>query len=398
MKILFITSRYPFPLEKGDKLRAFNQIKELGKSHQVLLFSVTESPVLKEWSDVLANHLYAQRFTELKPIRKGLNFLRGLFNQLPFQVNYFFYKSAQRKLNRFILKYQPDVIFCQLVRMGEYARHLHYPKAIDYMDAFSMGILRRKNNAPFYAAPLFDIEYRRLRNYELQIFNDFKRGMIISQPDKVALGLVDKENIVVVPNGVNLEYYFPKPEIKKTCDLIFTGNMSYAPNISAVLFLHQEVLPILQKQIPNIKIVIAGANPTSRIMSLHSENFKITGWVEHMNDCYAASRIFIAPMQIGTGLQNKLLEAMAMGLPCITSSLANDSLNAKPDKEILIADTPKQYVEHIVSLLNNPELAAEIAEHGRAFVKQNFDWARNNELIEKVLNQCIKDYHQSTTD
>jgi len=137
--------------------------------------------------------------------------------------------------------------------------------------------------------------------------------------------------------------------------------MGYPPNINAAEYLVRKILPVVIKRKPDIKLLIAGANPHLRVSVLKSANVEVSGWVSDMRECYAAAKIFIAPMQIGTGLQNKLLEAMAMQVPCITSALANQALKAAENEEILIADTPAEYANCIIDLLNNPNLAEKIA-------------------------------------
>jgi glycosyltransferase involved in cell wall biosynthesis len=173
---------------------------------------------------------------------------------------------------------------------------------------------------------------------------------------------------------------------EKEYDLVFTGNMGYPPNINAAEFLAHKILPLVQPFKPDIRILIAGANPNIRVSVLKSENINVSGWVPDMRECYAMAKIFIAPMQIGTGLQNKLLEAMAMQIPCITSPLANQALLAKENEEILIADTPEAYAQHVLFLLDHPEKASQIAKAGHDYILKNFTWEAETDKIEKLLN------------
>jgi glycosyltransferase involved in cell wall biosynthesis len=171
----------------------------------------------------------------------------------------------------------------------------------------------------------------------------------------------------------------------KEYDLVFTGNMSYPPNVQSCEFLVNKILPLVTEVKPAIKVLIAGANPTMRIQVLRSAMVEVSGWVPDMREAYAQSKIFLAPMQLGTGLQNKLLEAMAMKIPCITSPLANQALNAKPGEEILIGETPQEYATHIINLLNNEKLAAGIAEKGYQFVLKNYSWETETAKINKLI-------------
>ncbi len=385
MKILYLTSRFPYPLEKGDKLRAYNQISELSKSHQVILYSITENQITEKSELEVKKVTYFHQYSYLPLLRKYLNLARGLFNSNPFQINYFYNKSRQKQIEKLITRFDPDVLFCQLIRMSEYIKNNDTPKVLDYMDAFSKGVQRRMLVEPFYLKKIYNIEYQRLLKYEARIHQDFDASIIISNADKEFIPLKNEELIEIIRNGVNFNYFKPQPNKVKEFDLVFTGNMSYPPNVSAVLYLHQEILPLLKLKLPNIKILIAGANPASKVEELNSPNFVVTGWVEEINDYYAKSKIFIAPMLIGTGLQNKLLEAMAMQLPCITSSLVNQSLGAKENVEILVANTAQEYADHVLLLITQKDFAEKVAQAGYAFVKQNFSWSKSVEQLNRIF-------------
>lgn len=385
MKILFLTSRFPYPLEKGDKLRAYHQIRELSRKHQVILFSITENRIQKKWDDAIEEVTYYHQTVYLSAIRKLFGVLRGFMNKLPFQVNYFYAKSRKKSVDKLITRFDPDIIFCQLIRMSEYVKDASTPKILDYMDAFSKGIQRRMEQQPFYMKGVYRMEYKRLAHYEKDIYDAFNASVIISVADRNELHLEANKPVSIVRNGVNFDYYHPQPDTPKNFDLVFTGNMSYPPNVSAVLYLYHEILPLVKQTRPDVRVMIAGANPVHRIRELNSPDFVVTGWVEHMNVCYAQSRIFIAPMQIGTGLQNKLLEAMAMQLPCITSPLVNQSLDAEAGKEILIASGAEEYARAISTLLGDIAYAGEVANAGHLFVKKHFSWEKTTETIEQIM-------------
>ena len=147
----------------------------------------------------------------------------------------------------------------------------------------------------------------------------------------------------------------------------------------------KKILPLVKLKYPDIKLLISGTNPAKKVLMLKSENVIVSGWVNDMRDSYAMAKIFIAPMQIGTGLQNKLLEAMCMMLPCITSNLANCALGAENGKEILTANSPDEYASHILLLLNDNEKAKSLAKSGNSFVKLNYNWEKINDKLNKVI-------------
>ena len=392
MKIFVLLPRIPWPLEKGDKLRAFNQIKQLAKNNEVVLCALnTDKKVRKEDAfKALQPHCISVTFIDISKLSILINIIKAFFKGLPLQCGYFYNAKAHKKIRNIIKKHKPDMLFGQLLRVAEYIRHENTSKTIDYQDVFSMGMKRRCDIAPFYMKPFFNMEYRRLKRYEHDIFDDFDVKTIISLPDREHIDHPKKDEILIVPNGVDHEYYTPR-ECEKKYDIVFTGNMSYAPNVNAVEYLANYILPLVWKKLPDAKMYIAGATPDPRVKKVASDRIIISGWLDDMRDAYAQSKIFIAPMRIGTGLQNKLLEAMAMRLPCITTSLANNSLLASEEKnEILVGDNEQELAEHIITLLTNKDKADEIAQNGYDFVHRVYDWGMATKIMEDEMKLKIE--------
>ncbi len=380
-----VLSRIPYPLDKGDKLRAFHQIKSLSEQHEVHLFALNDAKIHPQALEVLNQYCTTICIASISKIEIVMNLLFGFIGNKPFQVYYFHHRSAQKKFDAFFQQVNPDAIYCQLIRTAEYAKHINrVPKTIDYQDAFAKGMERRMKNAPFYLKPFFRSEYERLRQYEHIIFHYFEHHVIISEQDKNFIIHEENNKIVVIPNGVDL-YYFT-PQIKtKDFDLVFTGNMSYPPNINCAQFLINEVMPLVWLHKPHTNILISGTSPVKEVLSLASEKVKVSGWVEDIRTSYARSKIFVAPMQIGTGLQNKLLEAMAMQIPCITSPLANAPLGAKNGEEIMVGENKNVIAQAILDLLDNEPKMNDLAHKGRLFVESNYSWNTHNKKLADII-------------
>ena len=390
MKIFVLLPRIPYPLEKGDKLRAFNQIKQLAKHNEIVLCALNDDPKVSEQDAFHALQPYCQsiNFIRITKLQILLGLVRAFIKGLPLQCGYFFNRKAAKKIDALIAKHKPDMLFGQLLRVAEYIRYKNIPKTIDYQDIFSYGMKRRADIASFVTRPIYNMEYRRLCRYEAAIFEDFDVKSIISEPDRDLFPHERRDEILVIPNGVDHDYFKPQ-EREKLYDLVFTGNMSYPPNVNAVDYLANEILPIVWKTLPEVKLYIAGATPDPKVKKVESERIIVSGWLDDIRDAYAQSRVFIAPMRIGTGLQNKLLEAMSMRLPAITSPLANASLGAKPDEEILIGSNAKEMAQHIITLLTDKEKAEHLAQAGFDFTNRVYDWGKATEILEKVMNQAL---------
>ncbi|MBX2973318.1 MAG: glycosyltransferase [Flavobacteriales bacterium] len=387
MKLLVLLSRVPYPLEKGDKLRAYHLMVRLARQHEIVLCCLSDGPTDPEHIAHLRQFCSHIEVIRIPKWRILLKLGTAIFSRLPFQVAYFHHASAQRVIDRIIREHKADHVLCQLVRTTEYVRaHPTLPKTLDYMDTLSKGMERRTRNAPVHLRPLLQAETRRLIRYENLMFDLFDNTVIISAQDREYLYHPLRDQVSVIPNGVDTEHFSPQVQEAKY-DLVFTGNMNYPPNIDSVLFLVREVLPIVRRERPGTTLLISGVDPSTEVKDLarRDPGVVVSGWVKDIRSSYASARIFIAPMQIGTGLQNKLLEAMAMRMPCITSALANNAVRAKPGESILIGHTPTEYAEHILRLLGDTSERERLAEAGYKLVRDRFNWDRSAEDLEKLL-------------
>lgn len=389
MKIFVLLPRIPYPLEKGDKLRAFNQIKQLAKNNEVVLCALNDKNIDEQKAfQALQPYCSSINFIKLSKPRILFGMARAFLKGLPMQCGYFYNRKAAKKVDALIEKHQPDILYGQLVRVAEYIRHKNIPKAIDYQDVFSYGMKRRRDIASWITRPVFNMEYQRLCRYEAKVFDEFDLKTIISKPDRDLIPHPKKDEILIIPNGVDHEFFKPQQQ-EKRYDIVFTGNMSYAPNVNAVDYLANEILPLVWKQVPEAKMYIAGATPDPKVRKAASDRIIISGWLDDIRNAYAQSRVFIAPMRIGTGLQNKLLEAMSMGLPAITTPLANASLGAKPDEEILVGSNAEELARHIITLLTNTDKASQIAQAGFDFTNRVYDWGKTTEKLEASMSSLF---------
>ncbi len=386
MRIFVLLSRVPYPLEKGDKLRAFNQIKELARSNELILCALNPNKNLDK----------QKAFSKLQPYCHSINFLDlplhlrywnmavAFFGNIPIQSGYFYNKKADREIRRLIATYKPDHIYCQFIRTSEYIKKINIKKTLDYQDVLSHGIKRRMKKASLFTKPFFKMEYERLISYERYVFDYFDNKTIISEPDKNLIQHKNKEEIHVIPNGVDHSYFKPNDK-ERTFDVLFNGNMAYPPNVDAAEYLIKEVMPIVWKELPETSVLLAGASPVKKVLSLQSELVKVTGWLDDIRDAYSSARIFIAPMRIGTGLQNKLLEAMSMKIPSITTPLANDALQAKDGSEILIGTNASKLADQIIDLLQDEKLYKLVSQNGYDFVHKNYSWKNATEKLNELI-------------
>lgn len=385
-----IVSRFPYPLEKGDKLRAFQHLSYLKQAgHEVHLIALTDEAVSEKSKAKIESLCAAVQIIKLSLLSRLINLVFSFFRGLPLQVGYFYSKSIHKLVDQTIREIQPELIYCQLIRTALYKKNFeNIPGIIDYMDAFSIGTAQRLKNAPSFLKPIFKRELDKVKSIEMGSFKWFKSHLIISDQDRQNMSVPDVAALRVIPNGVDTDFFQPS-DIPKTTDITFVGNMNYPPNIDASIFLVREIMPLVWKSKPDATVQLAGANPHSSVMALASERVKVTGWVNDIRDCYHISRIFVAPMRTGTGLQNKLLEAMAVKLPCITTTISFTPLHAEAPKDILVGNTKEEIAGHILFLLQNSDKADLIARSGFDFVTGTYSIRHSYQILGTVFTQTV---------
>lgn len=384
-RILFLTSRFPHPLDKGDKLRAFNQIRTLGSRHELHLVSVDLQP--QRESALQAVRPFCASITELiLPLwQRVLQLPLALRTGLPFQVQYFHSRSLERRIQRLARVLRPDVVHCHLIRMAPYVhRDMAKRSTLDYMDCFSIGALREAGWTRGPKRALLRWEHRRLLRYERETWSRFHGHCVISPEDRARLPVAEPSALSLVPNGVDREVFRPLPR-EPRYDILYTGRMSYPPNIAAALYTAEEVLPKLRAKKPDANLLIAGIGATRRVRALHGGPISVIQRFEHIREAFAASRVLLAPMRISIGLQNKILEAMAMGIPVVTNGQGNAAIGGEHGRHLLVAEGPEALASAAHQLLTDPELSGRIRAAAMQFVAERFSWEHAAAALDGVL-------------
>ncbi len=385
MKIAVVLTRIPFPLMKGDKLRAYYQIKELSKQYEIYLFCLNYKDEEKKAKEELLKYCKTIHIEKLNLFSSLLRVCFSILSFLPFQTAYYNSKRAKKSFKSFIEKNEIELCYFQFVRLAPFAKKINKKKVLDFQDTLSVNMKRRADKSKFLEKFLFTIEAKRLARYESKMFDIFDALTIITQADRALLSSQRKQEVHIIPNGVAETYFtYPQPK-EKSFDILFSGAMSYAPNIDAAEYLIKEIMPLVWEKKPDVKIAIAGGGLPTWLERLSNERIVMPGWVDDMKEYYSKTKLFIAPMRIGTGLQNKLLEAMAMNVPCITSPLANQALKAKDKEEILIANNAKDYANCIIEMLDNKELSQSIANAGKNYVSNEYSWQNSCEKLSNIF-------------
>lgn len=386
MKIVVISPRFPYPIEKGDKLRLYYHLQHLSEKFEIVLISLSDSEVKKEHREHIESFVSKVYIFRLSKAGIIFRLLKGIFSKLPFQVMYFFNPALKPLIEKIINTENPDFIYNQLIRTAEYTKDLKYFKVIDYMDSFSQGMNKRQNSSFFPFSKIFRMEHLRLKKYETGIFPFFHRHIIISEQDRDTFSDKIRSKIHVIPNGVDTDYYTPSDTDKKF-DLGFVGNMGYRPNVLASQYLAKHIVQKIKKENRTIKMLLAGARPDYRVRVLADDTVTVSGWMEDIRDAYNSIRIFVSPIFTGTGQQNKILEAMSMEIPVITTTSVNKAIGAIDKENIFIADNSEGFISNIRKLLNDPILASRTGKSGRKFIIDKYNWENQKHKLFEIFKK-----------
>jgi len=391
MRILHISARLPYPLYKGDALRGYYQIKYLSRRHSIVLLSFIESqeqlrylPELEKFCDHVETVLLSRN-------RSFLNATFSFFSKMPLQVNYFRSSQMRKKIKWLLQTESFDLVHLQSIRVAPYLIfYENIPRVIDLIDAQSIVMKRRFKRERLLLKPIFYLEWQRVKNYELDVCADFNQVIVVSEAEKEAIQT--KVAIAVNHNGVDTEIFSLVSEGREPSTLVFTGNMGYFPNVDAVMYFTQEIFPIVKKRIPSVKFYIVGANPIRKIQRLDADqHIVVTGLVDNVHRHLKKATLSVCPMRAGSGIQNKVLEAMATGTPVVATDYAIGGLRVTHGQDIMVANKPTEFARRVIELLSNHELRQKISRNARRLVEKNYSWDSSIQQLEKIYQTAIRD-------
>ncbi len=390
-----VMTRFPYPTDKGDKLRAYYQVQELSKKFNVYLLSTVSSKVSKKDIAELKKYCQLVEVFSLSAFQVYFSLLRAVFSSLPFQSYYFFNKRLKKRLGNLIEEKNIELVYVQLIRS-----FLNIPFGynckyyLDYMDAFSLGMKKRAEHTKFPLKLIVKAEQKRLEYLERKVAYYFHGTSIITEQDaKVLEGFVPTE-IDVVPNGIDERFSISEEPVNKDIDIVFVGNMGYFPNVLACKYLGKEIVPVLQNEIAKLSTYLVGTDPAPQVKALQSKNIKVTGRVAEVQPYLCRSKVFVAPMYAGQGMQNKILEAMSMGLPVLTTPLAASAFKDLDSSGIIVCKKIEDFIIQIKILLNDAELRKELGEKSISYVESYYRWNTATASLLDKFERLIESNHR----
>ena len=395
MRILFLSLRCPFPPHRGDRIRNYNFIKYLAKDHAVTVVSFAESQ--QEFDNIAELSSFCER-AELIPfsrLQARRNCVFNFFSKDPLQIHYWRSTKMQRTIDNLLQQMDFDLVHAHLFRMGQYvADYKEVPKMLDLCDSMALNLNRRIEVDHGAILPLLKIEQKRTRDYEVGIARIFDHNTVVAKPDYDYLLEQNAElSLSIIPVGVDPDYFQPCSIEDEGLNLLFTGTMNYFPNYDAAIYFHNEIWPLIIAKHPDVTFSIVGNNPTDQVKRLAGNNVTVTGYVPDTRAYFNKATVFISPMRSGSGLQVKHLEAMAMGVPIVTTTIGSMGIEAIENQDLLVADTPNNFANHVNMLLDDQELCRSIGNSGRKLIEEKYNW----QILGKKLNDIYSKIKERKT-
>lgn len=400
MKIVVLSHRVPYPPIKGEKIRTFHQLESLQQADcEITVFCPLHDPEDSE----LAGAYTTATGVDVISCSAGKGWLRmvsALLTGKSLSVGKFHVRSLQARLNRYLESSEVDVLYCTSSAMAEYAFiAAQYSPSIriivDFMDLDSDKWRRFSTVSSFPMSLVYRYEAYTLGRYEKKIQTSVERCLFVSQAE---VDLFRKKctaeagNLQVIGNGVELQDYYPSADVgyKQPLTLLFTGVMDYLPNEDAICWFVDNVWQRVLKKYPHARLVVAGMKPTQRVLDLQSlGNISVTGFVDAMLPYYHEADIFIAPFQIARGVQNKILQAFACGLPVVTTPIGSEGIDGTDEEHFLIAQSPEHFADQIDRLAQQPELFNRVSLAAQRLIAEEYPWeAKNRPLVDLIFSSA----------
>jgi len=372
MKILVVSPFLPSPEKSGSRIRTMTLLRSLA-GHDVFLvaFKEEDEAVPEDVLRSLSREHYVFPRPRLGPLRSVLNF----FSLRPLMARRFKDKEARRTVCRLVGEKGIDVMICEAVLVAGYARPFRW--LLRVLDAHNLEFMRAGQRIRTASSPLKKTMYRliagRMKRYERRALRDFDLSLVCSEADRRALEkIAPGKRAVVIPNAVDTEAFVPADEDAPP-KIIFTGTLWYEPNLDAARRLVLDIWPLIRSDFPDVELLIVGDHPPSEVLSLAGRpGVTIIGPVEDIRPYLRQAQIFLAPIRTGSGTRQKILDAMAMGLPVVSTSVGSEGIEAEDGESICLAETPAEFREKVRRLIQDPELRRRLARGGRRLVEQRY--------------------------
>jgi sugar transferase (PEP-CTERM/EpsH1 system associated) len=373
VRVLFVVTRFPLPPWRGDQVRAYHHLRLLAARHEITCCAlVTRPPPAAARAELEALGVRLE-IVPLGVVGALPSLARVLIGDpRPLQVLLYARRRARARVAALVAAGGFDVVHAQLVRS---LSHLppHVPLVVDLIDALSANFARRAERERGPARPLFRWEATRLARAETELVATGVPCLVVAESERRAVG--GASNVRVVPNGVDTTAFSYRENGRPPARIVFAGNLGYFPNVDAAVWLGRDILPRVRAACAGVELRLVGARPAAAVRALANEAYvSLAAGVPAMAPELASASVVVIPLRAGSGLQNKVLEAMAVGTPVVATPQAVGGLDVRPDEHLLVAAAAEGLADATIALLRDPDRARALARAARALVERRYRW------------------------
>jgi len=396
-RVLFLVHRLPYPPNKGDKVRSNHLLKHLVARHEVHLGTFIDDPDDEVLLPAVRGMCASLHVARLDPRTARLKSLGGLLRHEPLTLAYYADDSLRRWVDEVTHRLRFDAAIVFSSAMAQYVSTLNLPILVDFVDVDSAKWAQYGVEHRWPLSWLYRREGRALLEYERSVVHQAKASFFVTDKEVALFEALAPDCAGLVRasgNGVDAEYYspdtnratpFPRDEIP----IVFTGAMDYRPNVDAVEWFAKEVLPALRQRWPRLRFHVVGRSPTAAVQALTADGVNVTGTVPDVRPFLQYAAVVVAPLRLARGVQNKILEAMAMARPVVAAAACADAIDAVPGRDLLAAATAEDFVTIVNGLLQEPQHAAGIGHAARECVLAGYSWDARLRDLDARLNAMV---------
>jgi len=390
LRILFVCPYLPSPLHGGG-VRMLQMIRRLAEKHEVSVLSFSDNEEERRYIPELQKFCKNVRIINRKPYLQGIDLLRLQPHEIAVEFGCPTIKSA---LCEMLNDDDYDIVQCEYIQMAHQIPRLHREVVIlTEMEVQHAALLQKLKAEKSYLRKVFlGLQWLKWLNAEISLCRRFDKVIALTEEDAWALKrFAPSLDVEIIPTGVDIEYYRPISIMEEPNSLIYSGNFRHFPNVDAAFYLVDEILPLVKREIPDVRLYLVGAWPTPEVQELTSRNgIVVTGWVEDLRPYIARCNLFVAPIRLGAGIRGKILEAWAMGKAVIASPLACAGLKAQHGKEIWVAESTETFAEGIIKLLYDPTLRRQIGQNARQLAETKYGWDTSVSKQVRIYLETLK--------
>ena len=399
MKILYLCHRFPFPPRRGGKIRPFNMIRHLSTRHDVHVASIARSKEEAREGEGLAAHCAGYDMARVDDRVQALRMLLRLPTPTPSSFGYFHSTQLAHRIDALLAGERYDLVFVHCSSVAPYVEHLHgTPKILDFGDMDSQKWLEYARYKPFPLSLGYRLEGAKLERAERRLAGRFD---LCTATTRAEWETLESYGTGVAsdwfPNGVDSGYFAPEGGDYHRDTVCFVGRMDYYPNQECMFDFCARTLPLLRARRPSVKLVIVGADPSPRVRRLADlPGVSVTGSVADVRPYLRRSALMVAPLNIARGTQNKILEAMASGVPVVTSRVAAGGVDAVEPEHFLVGATPEEYAAAILRILGDPAERKRLSRAGRERMLSHHAWDKSMQRLDAIIERCLANRAQAS--